>query len=214
LEQKWTHFSEMKFWIPNMIDWLRFALCVVATFAICWEWNMYLTAGMLYLQYWLDLWDGKAARKFKQCSDLGAGLDWACDCFGEFLNVYWWSRVEPAVAPFVMVFIMTQVATAIFDYASYVSKRNLPMGKQTGFCYILELMTPGGRWTDFGWYMWFFYPFFVLARCLALSGSASPFYVLEITQALTAIPAFCTMWWNVAMLPGTFGVWREPKRVY
>jgi len=213
-EPEWVYFSEMKYWIPNVIDWVRFALCITATFAICWDWNIYLTAGMLYLQYWLDLWDGKMARKYKQCSELGNGLDWSCDCFGEFLNVYWWSRVEPAVAPFVIVFIMLQVATAIFDYAAYVSKKAAPMGKQTGFTLILEWMTPGGRWTDFGWYMWFFYPFFVLARCLSLSGSASPLYILEMTQVFCAVPAFCTMWWNVAMLPGTLSTWREPKKVY
>ena len=39
-EPEWVYFSEMKYWIPNVIDWVRFALCITATFAVCWDWNI------------------------------------------------------------------------------------------------------------------------------------------------------------------------------
>ena len=76
--KQWTS-TQVVFFYPNLIGYLRFvALGFSLVFAMnkdLWPYFL-LSFGM---SYFLDVFDGKAARAFDQCTKYGAALDMVCD---------------------------------------------------------------------------------------------------------------------------------------
>ena len=72
-----THFRVATY-VPNLIGYARFIflmICPYWAFADNWWWT-----GIMYgMSYFLDFFDGKAARVYDQCSRFGAALDQICD---------------------------------------------------------------------------------------------------------------------------------------
>ena len=76
--KQWTA-TNVVFFYPNLIGYCRFiSLGLSLIFAMNKEqWHYFLLSfGMSYL---LDVFDGKAARSFDQCTKYGAALDMVCD---------------------------------------------------------------------------------------------------------------------------------------
>jgi phosphatidylglycerophosphate synthase len=163
----------------------------------------------------LDIYDGKLARAYKQCTFFGDGVDWSCDLYIDVLFMVWWGRLEASIFPFILFWTMAEIMAAVFDFAIHAADRYPRRGKQSGFCIILEWGMPGGGWSTFGWIIWLSYPFFVCARCLSLGYAeffASLPFVTEFftaVQAVLLIPAMCFVWSNFALLFASIGRWKE-----
>lgn len=211
-DSEWVTFQQIRWYYPNLIDYGRFVLCCIATFCVCGTWNYpWVTAFVLYVAFILDVYDGKVARDFKQCSRIGDGLDWLCDLFGDLLFTLWWGKLEPALMPVLLIVYMLEVGAALVDFSIHSSGRYPPRGVQTGFCIILQWSTPNNKYSTFGWCSWLSYPPFVLARILWLQGCALQ-WLLLLVQVVLFVPAMLYLWWNVALLFGGLGQWTEPDQ--
>jgi len=48
-----------------------------------------MTALLISIGFNLDIWDGKIARKYNQCTILGDGVDWLGDIMNDVLLMIW-----------------------------------------------------------------------------------------------------------------------------
>ena len=73
-----TH-AQVATFIPNLIGYSRFIALGASAYFACdkAKWHMFCLA--YGTSYFLDAFDGMAARKFDQCSRYGAALDMVCD---------------------------------------------------------------------------------------------------------------------------------------
>ena len=84
---------------------------------------------MILTSFVLDIYDGKVARAFNQCTSFGDGLDWSADIYINFLLFAWWSRLEPVVMPFLMIATMIEISAALFDFAIHAADRYPKRGR-------------------------------------------------------------------------------------
>ena len=70
-------YKAVLFYVPNLIGYSRVLLTAAAYYYFESDWQICLVA--YSLSFILDLFDGIAARHFKQCSQFGAVLDMVTD---------------------------------------------------------------------------------------------------------------------------------------
>ena len=205
-------FNDIWLFYPNLVDYFRYFLCLIANFTLFAGDDMTSITGlMIILSFLLDIVDGKVARAYAQCSILGDGLDWGADLYIEVLLMLWWLRMEPWVAPWITLCTVVEIVAALFDFAIVACDRYPPRPKQSGFNIILEWAIPGGRYTQLGWINWLSFPFFVVARCMALSGQYHSIVVgfLTLVQVVLALPSAMFVWSNFALLFSGLSRWTE-----
>ena len=209
-------FGDVAMFYPQVVDYVRLGLISLAAFTcVLEEWDV-ATAMFLLFSVALDWVDGKLARRCKQCSLLGDGLDWTADVCTSWVFVLWWGRMEPAMQPYAAVCTMVETGAAIFDFAMHTTEQYPPRPPQTGcFFAVLERLAPAGRWTWAGYVAWLSYPLWCTARCLWLRSSHhhhhhySFFFWL---QVVLCAPAAMYAWYNAALLVSCLVRWREPRR--
>lgn len=219
--RKYLTFEDMAWFYPNLIDYLRYALCLVANFTLFYDSLSVLTGVLLVVSFLLDIVDGKVARAYKQCSVLGDGIDWGADLYIEVLLMVWWGRLQPAIFPWIVLWTSIEIVAALVDFAIVAVDTYPARPKQTGFCVILEWAIPGGRYTSLGWINWLAYPHFIVCRCVYLT--LYPAYTsigggniiadgLLLCQALLLVPSILFVWSNAALLISGFARWKEVDR--
>jgi hypothetical protein len=123
----------------------------------------------------------------------------------------WWLRLEPWVAPWITLCTVVEIVAALFDFAIVACDRYPKRGPQSGFCVILEWAIPGGRYSQLGWINWLSYPFFVVARCMFITGQYTGIIenFLQLVQVLLVLPSAMFVWSNFALLISGLGRWNE-----
>lgn len=213
-------FRHVWWYWANLLDFVRLVLCVAATFTVLTPGltSPWVSAFLLIVALVLDIYDGKLARRFKQCTIMGDGLDWTADLYIDLLLCMWWGRVEPTLAPFVMLWTMTEVMAALFDFAILSSDRYPRRAAEfeRGFNIVLACTIPGGSWNRLGWAMWLAYPHFVLSRCLFLDPRTEGVELLSplllLIQAVLVVPSALFVWSNAALLVSNIDRWTEKPR--
>ena len=185
------HFYHIAYFYANIVDYFRLLLCVAATFTVCYDIYPFVSAGLLLATFWLDIYDGKIARYFKQCSILGDGLDWTADLYIDVLLTIWWGRLEPSFFPFMMILTMIEVMAAIFDFALLACDRfpRRPTSMESGFNIILRWGMPNQSWSRLGWIIWLSYAPYMIARILYLTVESTMPKIVESNPPLSLIDA-------------------------
>ena len=160
-------FNDIKFYYPNLIDYSRLAMCILATFTIRQELSL-ITATLIFGSILLDWIDGPVARAYNMCSVIGDGIDWACDLYAEILMLIWWCKLEPTLEPYLILVGMNELFFALIDFAETACDRFQGFEPQKGFFIVVEWCTPGKKFNRLGTFVWIAHPIFITARCLAL----------------------------------------------
>jgi phosphatidylglycerophosphate synthase len=208
-------FRDVALFYPQVVDYLRLVLVGLAAFTCVHEdWDVGTACFLLY-SVALDYVDGKLARRCRQCSVLGDGLDWTADVCTSWVFVMWWGRLDQRWQPCAALWTMAETGAAIFDFAMLATEQYTPRPPQTGFFYVLELLAPAGRWTWAGYFAWLAYPLWCTARCLSLYaalGNPVAIDVLLWLRSLLVVPAATYVWYNVALFASCLTRWRERPR--
>lgn len=73
-----SHF-QVAMYVPNLIGYSRFIFLAICPYWLLNEDDWFLGFFCYGMSYFLDVFDGKAARAFNQTSRFGAALDQVCD---------------------------------------------------------------------------------------------------------------------------------------
>lgn len=206
-------FQQVKFYYPNLIDYVRLAMCIAATCVIPQDVPI-LTGFLIFGSILLDWIDGPVARAYQQCSLIGEGIDWICDLFGQLLLTLWWCYLEPKMLPWIGLATMIEIGNAMVDFAITACDRYPPRGKAEGFLIILQWAIPHGRYTRFGTFLWIAHPLYIVARCLNVGWLNKPDWIaflLDLSQYAFFLPAIIYIWGELALLIANLNRWNERK---
>lgn len=209
-----TRFSDLRYYYPNLIDYARVALCLLA--AVTLPWRMPLATAILILaSTLLDGVDGKVARAHNQCTIFGSGVDWLADILAQVVTLAWLGSLAPAWLPLLVGAAAIELATCIFDFATTATGRYPVLDRQGGFGIILDWCRSDGSYTRLGTSLWLAYPLFLIACCLDLSWPARAEWTgraLRGSEIALAGPALLYIWSELAYLVFVLAQWREAPR--
>lgn len=210
----YTRFADIRFYRPNLIGYLRIALCLAAGATIATSYPL-LTAGLLLVAILLDWVDGPVARAYRECTVFGSGVDWLADVLAYVVVLAWFVRLAPTWAPLILAVTTIELVACVFDFGTTATGRYPRLGPQRGFRAILQWCMPGGSYTAFGSFLWLAYPVFALAWCVDLAWSGQPGPVtttLHVLEWGLLGPAALYAWCELAYVTFILGEWREAPR--
>jgi CDP-diacylglycerol--inositol 3-phosphatidyltransferase len=91
----------------NIICYIRLALTFLAS--LLFPRHSYLASFIIFTSVLLDYFDGPIARKYNQCSNLGAILDWISDIGNILIVAMWWANYLPQWTPLFYIMVMMYV---------------------------------------------------------------------------------------------------------
>jgi len=117
---KHTRVGNVWRYVPNVIGYVRIAMCLVAGATIVTA-HPLVTASLLLGSILLDWVDGPAAGRLHQRSVLGSGVDWLADLMAYVVILAWFVRLEPRWAGLVLAVTAIELAAGLLDFASWPS---------------------------------------------------------------------------------------------